>query len=176
MRTGDYNIGVDGDYNVSASNINESASGNLSSIAGGSNKVSGGSTVDIGAGIINLNTTGPESPSSGDSPTKAIIDVPPDAEILKEFPITEFSYKPDDLEDKVIIDLDDPDVPEVKEEAEEVENKEITEPILCGGKGFSDGDNISEFFTLGQVSSNAVVSKYKVRAQHGLTKEEIVCT
>jgi len=57
---------------------------------------------------------------------------------------------------------------------------EKKEPEKCPD-GFEQADNyspalqLSSSFTLGQVSSNAVVSKYPVQDQHGLRKGAIVC-
>jgi len=54
-----------------------------------------------------------------------------------------------------------------------------TDVIESNCDDFKNGINydkkISNYFTLGQLSSNAVVSKYYIRNQKGLTKEQIAC-
>jgi uncharacterized Zn-binding protein involved in type VI secretion len=50
-------------------------------------------------------------------------------------------------------------------------------PVDCEGlqPPFTPSTRLSQNFTLGNVSSNAVISHYTVVAQHGLTEEQIVC-
>lgn len=47
--------------------------------------------------------------------------------------------------------------------------------IFANKEDIPDTTQISKYFTVGMLSSNAVVSHYKIASQHGLTKPEIAC-
>lgn len=73
--------------------------------------------------------------------------------------------------------------PEVLDEDQEPPQPIADVPVDCAVDIFSEPENhnfpasfqLSPNFTLGQLSSNAVLSKYPVIPQHGLTTNQIVC-
>jgi predicted chitinase len=189
---GNMEVEVDGDlnYNVGGS-VNWKIGGNLIQGVGGQNSLKSSGSTDIDSSMVNFNSgtsiSNPPSARSGvtnDYP-KQIPENFLGGEIIKfddADPTVVDAHHTEQLKSGAITqeELDKGTAAKAIEKNEEPATiKEA--PVLSSCTIFDNKDDIpdttqiSKYFTIGMLSSNAVVSHYKITAQHSLTKAQIAC-
>jgi predicted chitinase len=194
---GNMDVEVDGDlnYNVGGS-VNWKIGGSLIQGVGGQNSMRSGSSTDIDSSMINLN-----SGSSASNPVSArgpsVTDYPrriPEnflgAETIRfddvdsEDPVAVKAAEKKQIESGAVTqqELDKGTEAAAKPAAVDKEDPPAKDaPIETSCSIFENKDDIpdttqiSKYFTIGMLSSNAIVSHYKIGAQHGLTKAQLAC-
>ena len=189
---GNMNVEVDGDlnYNIGGS-VNWKVGGNLIQGVGGQNSMKSGGSTDIDSSTINLN-----SGSSVSNPTSirtaSVTDYP--KRIPENFLGAE-TIVFDDADEATVVANEKAQVKSgtitqeeldkgatAKPIAKDEEPPVVKEPVVSSScamfenkEDLPDTTQISKYFTIGMLSSKAVVSHYKIKAQHGLTKAQIAC-
>ena len=189
---GNMAVEVDGDltYNVGGS-VNWKIGGNLVQGVGGQNSMKSGSSTDIDSSMINLNSGSAivNSPSARSGKTNDYEKRIPEnflgAETIKfddADPAQVDAHHAEQIKSGDITkeELDQGKAAKpIEKDEEPAAVKEALIPSSCAM--FENKDNIpdttqiSKYFTIGMLSSNAVVSHYKITAQNGLTKAQIAC-
>ena len=188
---GSMDVEIDGDlnYNVGGS-VNWKIGGSLVQGVGGQNSMKSGGSTDIDSSMINLNSGSSVSntPSARSGTTN---------DYAKQIPENFLGAETiafDDADEATVIVNEKAQVKSGAITQEELNKGAAAKPIAkdeapptakdpipssCAifenKEDIPDTTQISKYFTIGMLSSNAVVSHYKIVPQHGLTKAQIAC-
>jgi predicted chitinase len=191
---GNLDIEVEGNinYNVGGS-VNWKIGGDSITGIGGVNSVRSGGSMDADAASINLNSgssvavaTSARSGNTNDYPlqipenfsgSESILFDDADAEDVDVHRAQEI--KKGNITQKQLDDGNDAAAVPIAEDTTVPKTSPVALPESCAAfadkTSISDTTQLSKYFSLGMLSSNAVVSHYKVTAQRKLTIPEIVC-
>lgn len=188
---GTMDIEIDGDlnYNVGGS-VNWKIGGDSIQGIGGRNSIRSSGATDIDSSLINLNS-GLALPNTPNARAGTTNDYP---KLIPENFLGAETIAFDDADPETVIANEKIQIKSGMITQEEIDKGANTKPIekdeapvpaiepvpsSCAmfenKEDIPDTTQISKYFTIGMLSSKAVVSHYKIAAQHGLTKAQIAC-